>query len=362
MKLPMRPPPYPAFGLTLVVNHACNLRCRYCYTGTKFQAPMPLETGNHAVRRAFASVAKGGEVSISFFGGEPLLESARIQKWIHIARQTSATDGKPVRFNLTTNGTITDAGARALLMDTDIDLAVSCDGTAASHDRHRHDTQGRGSHPQVEATLRDLISAQRPFTVVMVVRPDTLADLSAGLSALRALGVTRFTLSLDVWATWTDADIVSLARAVDEAADLWRKWLPEVSIDWFDRRIAELAQLASTVVETRCAFGDGEIAVAPSGRLYPCERLVGEDRPDSALQLPGLADDSDDFLELQWKRADLDSPCRPGSDCRCSNYIRTGNTTCGDKLLHSLSEAILHSLERLITPAQPFAGGTHHEQ
>ena len=28
---------YQQFGLTLLVNHACNLRCAYCYTGEKFR-------------------------------------------------------------------------------------------------------------------------------------------------------------------------------------------------------------------------------------------------------------------------------------------------------------------------------------
>src|SRR5690349_3802557 len=70
------------FGLTLMVNHACNLRCNYCYTGAKFSAPMKAEIGTAAIERALRSLRPGGRLDLSFFGGEPLLESARILGWM----------------------------------------------------------------------------------------------------------------------------------------------------------------------------------------------------------------------------------------------------------------------------------------
>ncbi|MDF3056211.1 MAG: hypothetical protein K0R17_426 [Rariglobus sp.] len=345
----MRSPAYPAFGLTLVVNHACNLRCSYCYTGAKFHASMPAEVGEYAVQRALSSIRLRGTLHLGFFGGEPLVEAQRIREWIRTTRRAARLQGKHVRFNLTTNGTLTDADAQAVLMDPDVDLTISCDGTPELHDRHRRDVQGRGSYAQVEATLRTLIAAHRPFSVNMVVRPDTLAGLPAGLTHLHGLGVTRFTLSLDVWTQWTGPDLENLARIVDAAADLWQRWLPEISIDWFDTRIAALAGLDSVGTDTRCAFGEGEVTVAPSGRLYPCERLVGEDRPGHPLQLPGLVTDGEDFLDMRAPCADPAGACASGTACRCTNYVRTGSTAQEDNLLHALDDAVHHSLERLIS-------------
>jgi len=361
MKLPMRSPAYPAFGLTLVVNHACNLRCSYCYTGAKFHAAMPVEMGDQAIHRALASVQVGGVLQLGFFGGEPLIEAARIRQWMRAARLAARAQGKQVRFNITTNGTLTDTDAQAVLMEPDLELAISCDGTAAQHDKHRRDAQGHGSFAQVEAALRKLTAARRPFSVVMVVRPDTLDGLPAGLAHLRELGVTRFTLSLDVWAKWTDADMHNLSGAVDAAADLWRNWLPDVSIDWFDTRIAALAGIASAGAETRCSFGEGEITVAPSGRLYPCERLVGDDRANHPLQLPGVVSDGEDFLGMNAPCIGHGDGCGTSNGCRCSNYVRTGSTTSEDGLLKALDKAIHHSLERLITATHVITGANHHE-
>jgi uncharacterized protein len=82
------------FGLTLVVNHACNLRCAYCYTGAKFHSPMALDTGIKAIQRALNSLVPGGSLDLGFFGGEPLLEAARITKWMayaQVVRRTQAS-------------------------------------------------------------------------------------------------------------------------------------------------------------------------------------------------------------------------------------------------------------------------------
>lgn len=358
----MRREPYPAFGLTLVVNHACNLRCTYCYTGSKFSAPMPRPVGDRAVRRAFASIAEGGHLGLGFFGGEPLLEADSILHWMDSARRAAKTAGKCVRFNLTTNGTVSTPAALEVMRAPDLDLAVSCDGLREIHDLHRRNRYGARTAALVEGIIAGLVRDKRAFSVVTVARPDTLESLPAGLAHLRSLGVSRFTLSLDLWTTWGAEDLIRLETTVETLADLWRSWLPHAGIDWFDTRVAALARLAASGPETRCGFGEGELAVAPSGRLYPCERLVAEDQPANPLRLPGVLDDYLDFLDLR-------SPClageKPGATdapagaCRCSNYVRTGSPAATDILQRTLNQAANRAVERLIRTTGRFVVPIH---
>jgi len=343
------------FGLTLMVNHACNLRCKYCYTGAKFHAPMPTEIGFAAIDRAFASIGTCGQVHVSFFGGEPLLESSRILEWMDHARRLAQTGGKNVRFNLTTNGTVIHREAWRVIMDDDLDVAISFDGLPAIHDRHRHDSQGRGSAATVEATLRQLIDCGKPVRTNSVVRPDTLAQLPEGLVYLHDLGVRQIDLSLDLWATWTAADGNRLEKVITRAAELWRGWLPDFSLNWFDTKAGRLAHIPVLEVDTRCGFGDGEISVAPSGRLYPCERLIGEDKPDNPLRLPGHVLDCDDFLNFRartFKVCDACSSCAIYSvcdtGCRCSNLIRSGDMNRPDGLLCILNKATANAVSESV--------------
>lgn len=347
--------PHHHFGLCLVVNHACNLRCDYCYTGTKFSSAMPWETGVAAISRAFSSLLPAGQLELGFFGGEPLLECARIEKWMDYSRTAAHQAGKRVRFNLTTNGTITHREAWDVLCAEDLDLAVSFDGNPAIHNRHRRDTQGNGSASRVEETLRRLTGSRKLFRVVMVVRPDNLAEVPDGLEHLRVMGIQAVDLSLDLWTAWTVGDGARLQNLVHTAARLWRDWLPEFSLNWFDSKVAQLAQLPKSQETTRCGFGNGEIAVAPSGRLYPCERLVGEDRPGHPMCLPGHVLEGSDFSDYGPTVFDRCAPCSRcllasscDTTCRCSNFVRTGNPERPDGLLCLLNKATAEAVTRVL--------------
>src|SRR4051812_7088947 len=334
------------FGLTLMVNHACNLRCDYCYTGAKFSSPMSQQIGVASIDRAFASLIPGGQLDLSFFGGEPLLESTRILDWMTHARTYADASSKRVRFNVTTNGTITHSAAWQVMMADDMDVAVSFDGNPEIHNRHRRDAKGRGSANLVEATLRQLVDSGKDFGVISVVRPDNLEALADGLAYLHALAVRHVDVSLDLWTPWNRGDGQRLEQFISRAADLWRQWLPDFSLNWFDAKVRDLASLPMTEESTRCGFGAGEIAVAPSGRLYPCERLIGEDRPDQPLRLTGHALEGDDFLTYApapLERHASCSTCAMASACdticRCSNFVRTGDVNRPDGLLCILNKA-----------------------
>lgn len=347
------------FGLTLMVNHACNLRCNYCYTGAKFSSPMPTKIGIASINRAFASLSTGGQLDLSFFGGEPLLEAVRILDWMAYSREQAHMTNKKVRFNLTTNGTITSRGALQVMMTDDLDLAVSFDGMPEVHDRHRRDVHGNGSSTLVEQTLRQLIESGRKVRVNMVVRPDTLDQLPDGLIYLHNLGVRHVDLSLDLWTMWAAGDGFRLERAINEAARLWRSWLPEFGLNWFDSKVGDLAALPQTHEDTRCGFGDGEIAIAPSGRLYPCERLIGEDRPDHPLRLPGHVLEGRDFLGFAAAPIKTCTACSScvlhsacDTVCRCSNFIRSGNINRPDGLLCILNKATARAVSEVFDEEQ----------
>jgi len=256
---------------------------------------------------------------------------------------------------VTTNGTITHPAAWRVMMAEDLELAVSVDGNPEMHDRHRRDTQGHGSAAVVAATLQQLLKAGKSPCVVLVVRPDNLALVPQGLSYLRDLGVRDVHLSLDLWTTWTSADGRRLSDMVDRIAELWRHWLPDFSLNWFDVKAAQLNGMELRDGSTRCGFGDGEIAVAPSGRLYPCERLVGEDRSGNPSCLPGHVSVGSDFLDCTPSPFQRSEPCSRcalldscDTTCRCSNFIRTGEVNRPDGLLCILSKAVTAATVRAL--------------
>ena len=342
------------FGLTLMVNHACNLRCTYCYTGDKFRRPMPLEVGRRAIDRAANSLLPGGALELGFFGGEPLIEAESILAFISHARLRANERRIDVDLQLTTNGTIETAAAWEVMLTQDLRLAISHDGLPQIHDRHRVTLDAQGTSARVLDTIARLLDARKEFRAVVVVRPDGVDSLRDGLAFLYNHGVRQFDPSLDLWTTWTVADGERLKKAIRACAEFWGDHLPDCSISWFDEKAARLSQVPTNET-ARCGFGYSEIAVAPSGNLYPCERLIGADEAENPMRLKGQVFDGNDFLNYapapeksaaECTACSISSIC--STTCRCSNYVRTGNVGRPDGLLCLWDQCCVRETARVL--------------
>ncbi|MHC4389161.1 MAG: radical SAM protein [Planctomycetota bacterium] len=330
---------YRRFGLVLMVTHGCNLRCSYCYNGPQFESRMSAEVGRRAIDRGIASIQEGGVLELGFFGGEPFLEADLISSLIEYARIRTQRTGLRLCVAITTNGTVTNRTAWSVMMMPEVDLALSIDGRPEIHDRNRCYANGRGSFESILKTLGRLVDDGKDFKAVTVVRPDSVETLADEVMYLRCLGIRRIELALDIWTRWDSEAIEHLEQAIVACARLWAMGLPDFSLNWFDDKAAMLTDTAE-VSACRCGFGKGDIAVAPSGYLYPCERLIQDDSNTNHMRLPGHILEGEDFLfgpieEVRTAAACQQCAIRPACNttCGCCNYVRTGGVGRPDRFL-----------------------------
>ncbi|MGB0580619.1 MAG: radical SAM protein [Limisphaerales bacterium] len=356
-----------AFSLTLMVNHACNLRCSYCYTGSKFNRRMLPGMGDQAIRRALASIRNGGRLDLGFFGGEPMMEAKRIREWIGYAKAVAAGRGIRVIPGLTTNGTIRNPQADDLLFGGELEVSISCDGAPETHDRHRIGLDGAGSFSKVRDTIEALVAVEADFQTITVVRPDTAAKLPDNLKFLHSLGVRRMVVSLDLWTQWKRQDAARLLEGIAAAGRFWRERLPCVSVNCFDLKLAAIVGAPVAEDVTVCGYGHGVIAVSPAGNLYPCERVIADDQPGNPARLPGRVHEGEDFLQFQpagERNAAACSNCAIrdacGTSCRCSNFVRTGDVGRPDGLLCLFDKACYQEALKAIT--EPSNRNDEHER
>src|SRR5262249_12954086 len=105
-----------------------------------------------------------------------------------------------------------------------------------------------------------------------------------------------------------------------------------VALTAFDGKLAAAAR-GYRDAASHCSVGRWNVAVAPSGNLYPCDRLVGEDR-SSPFVLGTLNEWIAGSLAPSLPRrgqADLacdgcDERFRCGASCACANVAETGET------------------------------------
>jgi uncharacterized protein len=305
--------------LTLVLTHDCNLRCGYCYTGRKFATAMPLEIASRAID--FRLAQAGSEpLLVSFFGGEPLLEFDLLMAIVEYGKARALQSNARIRFGLSTNGTLLTDGMLDFLVDHDVHIQLSLDGDAHSHDRTRRFADGRASHATVWAHARRLAQAQRLHRIVAVIDPDTAPCLAESFLHLRELGAGEILFSPSYLGNW---DAVACAgfehglRALGDAyRDTFRAGHTAVMDPLYGKMVTHL--MARPERAPRCGFGQRELAVAPSGNIYPCDRLVRQD-DDPRMRLGHLEAGIDQAKLARMKQ----SQEHPDAECQaCELRLR----------------------------------------
>jgi len=270
-----------ALELGLVLTHACNLACSYCYTGEKKRVRMTLDMARRALDVGFGAIGPNGRLQVTFFGGEPLLERDLL---LSIANEARARSESAV-LQMTTNGTLLDAELLEALQSARVHLALSIDGTRRAHEVNRPLAGGGSSYDATIAALDLLLASQRPFDVIAVVDPANVSELAEGVRQLLDRGVEVLTLNMNWAGGWNDAALSIFEKQLEEVAAIFIAWLRRgrfVRIEPLASTVHALADGAS-IKAARCDAGARRIAVAPSGRLYPCPRAVGEDTGASAI-------------------------------------------------------------------------------
>jgi uncharacterized protein len=318
--------------VTLVLTHDCNLGCDYCYAGRKFKRAMTDEVMARALDLAFADDSE--KVQVSFFGGEPLLAWDKLVCATLVAEELAATTGKRLVLAVTTNATLVDDARADFLVEHGFFVGVSIDGGRDAHDATRPTRGGGSSFDAVVAGLDALVARGAAVETISVVDPANVAHLGDTVRFLVGRGVERLALNPNFAADWSDAALAMWRRGYEAAADLYVERClsgAPVYINAVEDKLVAFVK-GGYAAGDRCAMGHGAVAVAPSGNLYPCERLVAEDDDDSVCVgdvWRGL--DGGRRMVLDAQQGPVNDECgdcgvreRCASFCACANRAETG--------------------------------------
>jgi uncharacterized protein len=135
------------FRAIVVLNLDCNLDCDYCYEGN-FR-------GNHYMSEATAQllvdtlrdrISRGMDVSLSFYGGEPLLSQELIRRISEPLLQAAQDSRVNYSFTLVSNGTLLNRETAEKLLPLGLKGAkFTLDGPREIHDSQRPYASGAGS-------------------------------------------------------------------------------------------------------------------------------------------------------------------------------------------------------------------------
>jgi uncharacterized protein len=274
-------------NIILLVAQSCNLHCRYCYAkGGDYggaQRLMQEQTLACALEKLLPLSAP--RVTVSFFGGEPLLNLPLMRRAVGLAHGLGEAAGRKVRFALTTNGTLLDDEAIGFIREHIDSLAVSLDGEAPVNDEERRFRRGNGSvHSRVLESLARLRAAGVPFALRATLTPRNAPFVLPSARHLAALEP----VSLRMLPNFADDDWSSATlRALTEGFDGLHRDALERLLEGGEPLGAEALypllenRIHGRVPERPCEVGQAMLTVAADGSVYPCDHFVG--RPEYCM-------------------------------------------------------------------------------
>lgn len=312
--------------LTLSLTHQCNLRCTYCYGGQKAERRMSRDVLLGALDLAFSHIDP--LVIVTPFGGEPLLEPDLLDFMATEIAKRSASTGKKSRLGVTTNGTLISGRRLDLLEKHHFEVTVSLDGDREAHDCARLFPDGSGSFGAAIEGLKRARERLGQVRTVSVVHPGNVERLAPSFDLIASLGVNHMNFNPDYESGWDDGSLDRLENALEALTDRVVEQFRagnDVAVQPFHGKI--ITRLKNGYcARDMCDFGCSEIAVAPSGNLYPCDRLVGEDGPDQQDVVIGHVDTGVDAEKVRSMREPKDTP---RSDCEGCEIIERCMWWCG---------------------------------
>lgn len=128
--------------LTLQVTKRCNFNCRYCLFATENgidrrheNIDMDWSIARESIDFLYRNSIDAECVTISFYGGEPLLNIALIDKIVAYSEAKFVT--KNVKYRATINGALLTDDVIEFLINNKFYIAISLDGDRDVQDKHR---------------------------------------------------------------------------------------------------------------------------------------------------------------------------------------------------------------------------------
>jgi len=150
----------------------CNLQCAYCtYESGEYKysrqpgssKSLTFDTAKRSINHIWDIIKDrdNKELTIGFYGGEPLLNFGTIKKIVSYAKELLR--GWSIKFTMTTNGTLLNRQTIDYIINENFLIHVSLDGPQQSHDSKRTFKNSKGSYHKVMENLSLLKSVDEKY-------------------------------------------------------------------------------------------------------------------------------------------------------------------------------------------------------
>jgi len=253
----------------LIVHEDCNFRCTYCFDNAfsdrEQSSHEPVAMSKEMIEDLFNFIynthADNGNIIISFFGGEPLLNWNFIENFVLEAKKNFLF---PYEFTINTNASLLNKRIIDFMIENQFSIAISIDGKKDSHDLNRVDISQKPTWMSVIKYIPYIIS-KIPVAAEMTVTPNNVKYFAKNYDFLYSLGFSEVVV---LWQYEIEATVDYLSELERQLKIIKKKHvLPPI----YKRKISNKAFHQSPGF---CFSPRHNVSIAPNGKIYFCHQLV----------------------------------------------------------------------------------------
>ena len=271
--------------LWINVSNDCNLRCIYCYgNGGSFNKERKILKREKLIQILDFWLERidnnSKKLQIIFFGGEPLMNKSAVIFTINYIKEKIGNQ-IPVKFGITTNGTIIDNDLLQKFSENEFNITLSIDGGQQVQDINRPFLGGKGSYEIIKHNIEKMLKKNISLIARVTVTHNNVRSLKQCFEDIWALGIES--ISFEIVSTnnkklrLTEEDIEFLISELDVLA----KMQYEYFINGQRKYIVNLIKYGKVLHSKKlnvCSFGAPDILkVDTDGNIFKCHRMIGND-------------------------------------------------------------------------------------
>ena len=312
------------FHMIATLNLDCNLDCSYCYEEAfRGEHYMSEATAQLLVESLRGRISAGLDLTVTFYGGEPLLSLDLIRSISEPLLEAAHSKGVKYSFDLVTNGTLLNRETALKLIPLGLTGAkFTLDGPREIHDRQRPYASGSGSFDAIVDNIGQIWDIV-PIILGGNFYQDNYRSFPRLLDQLVDRGITPEKISLVMFTPVTPK--AGCAEHSSGCVCSGDPWLIEALSFLREETIARGFAVMKPIVSACIVEFGNNMVVNCDGSLYKCPAFMGWEGYSIGSLASGVSDYTASHGIGNWQTDEcLECPYLPlcFGGCRFINLLQ----------------------------------------
>jgi len=295
----------------IVVTENCNFNCKYCFISdivsandkNKVMTKAVAKASVELLQRTYERQQHDYDKTITFYGGEPLLNFEIIQYFMHEVDRVKASAYWPddVKYAIITNGSLLTKTHIDFLKQNDIALSISYDVDRLSH-ANRINRSGNDTFDVVRNNIQLCINEKMPYSLSITMSENTLRNRETVLQEVLSLEPLTIAFNMLI----PNKHLIPSSTYYEEATDFMIECFKQLRQKglYEDRMMRKVQAFIDNKLYLYdcCASGGNQFVIAPDGSIGICHGYLNNRKYFSA----NVLDENFDFQEnpdyAYWKK------------------------------------------------------------